>query len=109
MNNMNSFCPYLKDVDNGFRYYGIGEKTNLTDSGYNALYIGDLVDIYDIETRIILATGVVVKDEYEDFVIIYEGPDAYFPLISVKKIKSYEELKHGERICGIEVVLEDEQ
>lgn len=105
------FKPYLKSDWSGSHYGNIGEETPFTDVFEEKLYVGDVVELYNAETkrpwgeRVVIYTlgkygvmGVHMRD-------FKNGISDHW---RIRKVKSYKDLKHNEKIEDIIAILKEE-
>lgn len=107
------FVPYLQS--NTRTYYGIiGKETNLTALFGEKLYVGDVVEYYDIESgRIFNKQYICEQEDGKAFAmgLAFHTTDMKNGVIQhyqIRKVKSYKELTHNERYGYIEAILKEE-
>lgn len=109
-----TFRPHLKYIYGKQSHTGnIGEPTNQTAFGGKRLFIGDCVNLYDIGKRKYIGVKVVAKkDHYPNGFIMGAGccnfVNGVCGDLQIQKVKSFKDLKDGETIDSIKVVLTDE-
>lgn len=109
------FKPHLAKKRNGEKLGNIGEETPLTATRKQKLYVGDVVEVYDTETKQTFPLTQVCKDKDGCWVMglkdltlntLKNGKaDEY----RVKKVKSYKELQHGEEYHITKVILKENE
>lgn len=107
------FKPYLSGFGKNYGY--IGEAADFTDVILRDLYVGDIVELYDVKNREWVGKHFVCKKDGKGFVMsvaaskFKDGVSTNLGKWRIKKVKSYKDLKHGETLGIIKVVLKDEK
>lgn len=107
------FKPHLSGFGRNYGY--IGEEVDFTDVLLKDLYVGDIVELYDVEGREMVGRYFVCKQDGKGFVMsvaaskFKDGISNNIGEWRIKKVKSYKDLKHDVRIGGIRVILKDEK
>lgn len=108
-----SFKPYLRGFGRNYGY--IGEEVGFTDVLLQELYVGDIVELYDVGERKMEGKHLVCKQNGRGFVMsvaaskFKDGISTNLGEWRIKKVKSYKDLKHSEILEGIMVILKDEK
>ena len=108
-----TFKPHLSDFGRNYGY--IGEEVDFTDVLLQELYVGDIVELYNVEEREMVGKYFVCKQDGKGFVMsvksakFKDGISNNIGEWRIKKVKSYKDLKHDVRIGGIRVILKDEK
>lgn len=107
------FKPHLSGFGRNYGY--IGEEVGFTDVLLKDLYVGDIVELYNVEEREMVGKYFVCKQDGKGFVMsvaaskFKDGISNNIGEWRIKKVKSYKDLKHDVRIGGIRVILKDEK
>lgn len=107
------FVPHLQS-DTETHYGIIGKETNLTALFGEKLYVGDVVEYYDIESgRIFNKQYICEQEDGKAFAmgLAFHTTDMKNGVIQhyqIRKVKSYKELTHNERYGYIEAILKEE-
>lgn len=107
------FKPYLSGFGKNYGY--IGEEVDFTDILLKELYVGDIVELCDVEKWEMVGKYFVCKQDGKGFVMsvaaskFKDGISKNLGQWRIKKVKSYKDLKHGETLDRIRVVLKDEK
>lgn len=107
------FKPYLSGFGKNYGY--IGEEVDFTDILLKELYVGDIVELCDVEKWEMVGKYFVCKQDGKGFVMsvaaskFKDGISKNLGQWRIKKVKSYKDLKHGEKLGVIRVVLKDEK
>ena len=110
------FVPYLKySILTGYeKNFGeIGKKTKLTALFGEELYVGDVVELYDIDGNKIKSRTYICEEEGKAFVMCiandsYNMKNGIARNWQVRKIKSYKELNHNEEYRFVKAILKEE-
>lgn len=108
-----TFKPHLSGFGTNFGY--IGEEVGFSDVLLKYLYVGDIVELYDVEAREWVGKHFVCKQNGRGFVMsvasskFKDGISKNIGKWRIKKVKSYKDLKHGEVLDKIKVILKDEK
>lgn len=105
--------PHLSGFVRNYGY--IGEEVDFTDILLKELYVGDIVELYDVERKETAGKHFVCKKDGKGFVMsvsaskFKDGISKNLGQWRIKKVKSYKDLKHGETLDRIRVVLKNEK
>lgn len=111
LNAKEEFKPYLKPDWSDSHYGNIGEETNQTDVFEEKLYVGDVVELYNAKTKRSWGERVVIYSS-EKYGVMGVHMRNFKNGISdhwrIKKVKSYKDLTHNEKIDDIIAILKEE-
>lgn len=107
------FKPHLVS-NRGKKLGNIGEETPLTALENEPLFVGDVVEVYDTETKQTLPLTQVCKNEMGYWVMALQLAtlglkNGKVDEWRIKKVKSYKELQHGEEYHNTRVILKENE
>lgn len=109
------FKPHLVRNRNGEKLGNIGEETPLTATRKQKLYVGDVVAVYDTETKQTLPLTQVCKDEMGYWVMglqlvtLNKLKNGKADKWKITKVISYKELQHDEEYHNTRVILKENE
>lgn len=104
------FVPHLEY--NGENFGTIGEETDMTAPFGEKLYVGDIVELYDIVTHTNCGKKIICYDESDGYFIMGIAAQKFKNGISnswqIRKVRPYKDLKHNEKVNSITVKLKED-